>query len=236
MMQKFNVRDFDTTFYQRQLDRISEWQLSETLDVPPLGGNGCRVGRGQVLRISQPEGPQVCDFNAFSSDDPSEHFWSGRTRILESPHLGLFNRLWSTRVRPMFTIIVDTVRSSSSAHGGRNHDLLFARCSRELWMIVKGVDHAPNCQDNMARAASAFGVEAQHVHDAFNLFTKTGIDPHDHCLFIEACDSRKGDHVDLYAEMDCIVALSACPAGDGADEPTHRPLQAQVFDLPQMAE
>lgn len=188
--------------------------------------------KGEVLRVSQPEGPQVCDFNAFSIDNPREHFWSGRTRILEGPHLKAMNRLWSTKVRPMFTLIADTVAHAAEAGAAKSHDLLFARCSREMWEQIDGVENLANCQDNLAAAIRKFGLSPDHVHDAFNLFMCTGIDAVDQRLYYVACDSARGDYVDLFAEMDCIVALAACPCGDGADDPALNPLRAEIFTVP----
>jgi uncharacterized protein YcgI (DUF1989 family) len=133
----------------------------------------------------------------------------------------------------MFTIIADSVQHKPSTRGGRSHDLLYARCSRELWRVAQGKDNAPNCQDNLASAIESFGLTADYVHDAFNLFMKTGIDPADRYLFFELCDSCQNDFVDLYAEMDCIVALSACPCGNGAEDPQVYPLQAEIFEIPQ---
>lgn len=234
-MRKLFDPNFDPSRYELLARTQDEWRLTETIDVPRLEGRAFKVKKGQVVRVGQPEGPQVCDFNAFSLSDPTEHFWSGRTRILEGPHLTTMNRLWSLKVRPMFTIIADTVKHALSRRGGRSHDLIFARCSRELWELVDGTKNAPNCQDNLARAIEPFGLTAQSVHDAFNLFMKTGIDPDDESLFFEECDSRAGDYVDLYAEMDCVVAVSSCPCGDSKDtNSTIYPLQCRIFDVPEL--
>ena len=66
---------------------------------------------------------------------------------------------------------------------------------------------------------------------------KTGIDPEDQSLFFEPCESRKGDHVDLYAEMECIVSLSSCPCGDGSESnPPVYPIQADIFEVPRLAD
>lgn len=234
MRKLFDPR-FDPAAYERLAGQEKEWRLRETVVVPPLKGGAFLVRKGEVLRVGQPDGPQVCDFNAFSADDPKEHFWSGRTRILEATHLTALNRLWSMKVRPMFTIIADAVKHSASGRGGRSHDLIFARCSRELWRLVDGRTNAPNCQDNLAAAITTFGLGPHDVHDAFNLFMKTGVDAADRSLFYEPCDSHKGDHVDLYAEMDCIVALSSCPCGDGSEvnPPVYR-LQAEIFEAPRL--
>ena len=65
----------------------------------------------------------------------------------------------------------------------------------------------------ISRAISPFGLAAEDVHDAFDLFMKTGI--HE-CgsMFIAPPDVVRGDYIDLRAEVDCLVALSACPSGD----------------------
>ena len=230
-MRKFIV-DFDPTFYRGIAAREGAWRHQQSLTVPAFEGGAIEVGRGQLLRISQPDGPQICDFNAFSAADPKEYFWSGRTRIIENAHLTTHNRLWSMKVRPMFTIIADTVDHKPLPMGARSHDLVFARCSREIWEVVDGKTDEPNCQDNICGAIEPFGIAEDCIHDAFNMFMTSGIDPSDNQLFYDDCDSRQGDYVDMYAEMDCIVAISACSAGDGAIPPTVRALQADTFDVP----
>jgi uncharacterized protein YcgI (DUF1989 family) len=99
--------------------------------VPAETGHACAVARGQILRIACVDGPQVCDFNGFAADDPAEHFWSGRTRTLQGAHLTAGDRLWSTepKMRPMFTILVDTTPRPGLPHNAASHDLLYARCS-----------------------------------------------------------------------------------------------------------
>ena len=50
---------------------------------------------GQLLRLTQPEGPQVIDFNAFNLDDPWEHLGSSVTRRRETIHPTTGNTLWT---------------------------------------------------------------------------------------------------------------------------------------------
>lgn len=199
-------------------------------EVAPRTGTALVLRSGQILRIGQPEGPQVCDFNAYAEGDTSEQFWSGRTRILEGAHLSTSSTLWSTRVRPMFIIVADTARDRPSAYRGRLHDLIFARCSRELWRLVEGRDEPNSCQDNLAGAIAGFGLGPEHVHDAFNIFMRTGIDPADDRLFNEPTDTSPGDYVDLLARMDAIVAVSLCPLGDATPDRVCSPLTLEVFD------
>jgi uncharacterized protein len=182
--------------------------------VPKETGSAFRVGRGEILRITCCDGPQVCDFNAFAADDPSEHFWSGRTRTLQGAHLTTGDRLWSTepKMRPMFTIIADTVERGALPHNAASHDLIYARCSARAWELTYGEPNRPNCNTNLMRALEAIGFPSTHVHDAFNIFMTTGINEK-HRLFFVDPQAKKHDFIELLAEFDTVVAISCCPGG-----------------------
>lgn len=215
---------------QRRCEEAMTCALRTSVQVPAGEGAACTVRRGELLRIVDIEGGQVCDFNAWGMPDLEERFWSGRTRILEGAHLSVGNRLWSSpRMEIMFTITADTVKPRPSPLGGRSHDLLWARCSAELWKVREGLDNAPSCQDNLARAIAPFNLTVHDVHDAFNIFMKTGLDAHDR-LFQEDPESEAGDYLELRAERDCLVAVSSCP-GQGHRIPgwRHRPLRLDIM-------
>lgn len=201
-----------------------------TVEVPAGQGATCTVRRGEVLRVVDVRGGQIADFNAWSLADPRERFWSSRTRIMEGGHLTTGNRLWSSpNMAVMFTVTADTVKPKPSPLGGKSHDVLWARCSAELWELRYGMPGVPNCQDNLARAIEPHGLTVHDVHDAFNIFMKTGLDANDQ-LFWEETESEPGDYLELRAEMDCLVAVSACP-GAGNRDPAwgYRPLLLQVL-------
>jgi uncharacterized protein len=206
-----------------------EQPLRSTL-VPPGGGAACVVRRGECLRVVDVQGGQVADFNAWSLADPRERFWSARTRIMEGAHLTTGNRLWSSpNMLVLFTITADTVQHRRSPLGGTSHDLLWARCSPGLWRIRSGLENVPNCQDNLAGAIEPHGLSVHDVHDAFNIFMKTGLGSDDR-LFWEDPESAADDYVELQAEIDCLVAVSACP-GEALRKPDYgfRPLRLDVF-------
>jgi uncharacterized protein len=201
-----------------------------TVDIPAGKGGACTIQQGQFLRVVDVQGGQIADFNAWSQADPRERFWSARTRIMEAAHLTAGHRLWSSpNMRVMFTITADVVKRLPSPLGGQSHDLLWARCSSELWLLRENIENAPNCQDNIANAIQPFGLSVHDVHDAFNIFMKTGLTAAD-TLFQESPESQAGDYVELRAEMDCIVGVSACP-GEGNRDPVwgYRPLQLQIL-------
>ena len=204
-------------------------KLINELVIPKLSGDACEVPKGHIVRITCIEGGQICDFNAFYRDDPTEHFWSGRTRLLQSAHLTVGDRLWSTppRMRPMFTIIADTVEDPLLPNNARSHDLMYSRCNERNVALKRGRDGQPNCNDNLAGSIAKFGISPDLVHDAFNIFMVTGLGDDDRFFLVDAV-AEKGDYMELYAEIDCIVAFSACPSGTPEFE--KKPLGVKVFE------
>ncbi len=206
-----------------QLGRI------DSLIIPKTTGKAFIVKKGRVLRVIAIDGPQVADMNAFNLKNPREFFSSSFTRAMCGPHLTTGHQLWSNppRMRPMFTIIADTVTHKPSRRGAISHDLLFGRCNRRIHEWRYGRDKkARNCQDNLAQAIKKFGMGQADVHDPFNIFMRTGLSRDDR-LFFEDSAAEKGDYIDLRAEMDCIVAISACPGKSSG--PVLRPLGIEIY-------
>ncbi|MBI2881708.1 MAG: urea carboxylase-associated family protein, partial [Candidatus Tectomicrobia bacterium] len=137
-------------YHKRLVEDPSTRKKVQDFVIPKETGEAFVVRKGQVLRVIDVEGPQVADFNAFSQDNPREMFWSGRTRLLQGGHLTVGHQLWSTppKMRPMFTLIADTVEHKPLPHGARSHDLLYSRCNERLFEVLTGEKGRPNCQDN----------------------------------------------------------------------------------------
>jgi uncharacterized protein len=186
-------------------------RLIEKFLVPKAMGKGFLVQKGQILRISQPEGPQVVDFDAFNADNPKEYLGSSVTRREEGIHVSVGSKLWTSPPweRHMFTIVADTVDHKPSPSGARSHDFVMGRCSRVRRRARYGSD-TPGCQEILAAAIEPFGLTEDAVHDPFNIFMKTGVN-NNGITFWEPSDAVKGDCIDLVPEMNCIIAISACP-------------------------
>jgi uncharacterized protein YcgI (DUF1989 family) len=218
----------DAAFYRALADARERRVVREDV-IPARHGRGYVVEAGQLLRISCPEGSQVADMCVFAKEDPAEQFWSGRTRVVHGGHLNVGDHLWSRppRSRPMMTIIADTVDHQPLPFGARSHDVLFCRCDARMYKRLYGLDNARNCNDNLAEAIAPFGLAATEVHDPFNVFMTTGINDQGRPFYLPS-DSKKGDFVELYAEIACIVALSACPGGSAG--PKSNPLGVTIFE------
>jgi uncharacterized protein YcgI (DUF1989 family) len=210
---------FDAAFFNTA--RTGLTKVFEVI-VPPREARTFSVPAGHFFRIVSVDGPQVGDLNLWNAHDLSERFFSGKTRALHATHVGTGDRLWSTlpSLRPMATITHDTLDWYGWDEDGAGvHDVIGTRCDPYTNLLLKGSEYHHCCHSNLARAlAEERGMkvtEAElHVHDVVNVFMCTGYTRDTHQYFMKASPVRPGDFIELFAEIDLLGALSACPGGD----------------------
>ena len=112
----------------------------------------------------------------------------------------------------MMTMIADSLAGRKNPEGVKPHDLLFCRCDSRHYEINFGDANLPNFQDNLAAAIETYGLSHGQVHDPLNLFMTTGLNEDGRPYYLPSM-SIKGDYVEFVAEIDCLVAISACPGG-----------------------
>jgi uncharacterized protein len=217
-------------------------KVDETL-VPPRDAKTFRASRGQFVRIVSVDGPQVGDLNLWNAHDLSERFFSGKTRALHATHLSTGDRLWSTmpHLRPMATISHDTLGwYGFDGDGAGVHDVIGTRCDPYTNLLLNGRPYDFCCHSNLSRAlATELNAEPSaveyHVHDVLNVFMCTGFTGDTHQYFMKASPVRPGDFLELFAEIDLLGALSACPGGDcsathSSDAAACYPLQIEIYE------
>ena len=210
--------------------------------VPPREARCFEVPAGHVFRITSVEGPQVGDLNLWNARDLSERFYSGKTRALHGSHVTTGDRLWSgfPALRPMATILEDTLDwYGIDADGGGVHDVIGTRCDPYTHCLLAGGQYHHCCHSNLTRAlADHRGLslaEAEPlVHDVLNVFMCTGFTRDTGQYFMKASPVRPGDYLEVFAEIDLLGALSACPGGDcgaehSSDVAACHPLKVEVF-------
>jgi uncharacterized protein len=221
------------------------WRKTAEVMAPPRAAAAFRVPAGGFFRIVSIEGPQVGDLNLWNAHDLSERFFSGKTRALHGTHLSTGDRLWSNlpHLRPMATITEDTLDwYGFDADGGSVHDVIGTRCDPYTHRLLAGGDYHHCCHGNLTRAlAKARGLSAAeaepHVHDVLNVFMCTGFTRDTGQYFMKASPVRPGDHLEFFAEIDLIGALSACPGGDcgsehSSDAARCHPLLVEIYAPP----
>lgn len=184
-------------------------------------GKAFKIKKGQFLKVTDPQGEQVSDMVLFNAADVREKISSGKTLDFEETLLITEgNFLWSNRSRRMMEIVIDT--------NGRN-DFLLAPCSPETFIIMYNNPHYhPSCFENLHTNLKHFGVEPDDVPTAFNIFMNVQFQK-DGKLSVEPPLSRAGDFVLFRAEMDLVVALTACSAED-SNNGSFKPIHFEIMD------
>ena len=207
--------DVDKAFYKKIAEAPGR-RLVEKFTIPIRTGQAWKVSAGHVFRITTPQGPQVGDLNIWNQHNPRERLWASRTRQLQAAHVTTFDRLWSTLpyLRPLVTITSDSLAGYGiDEYGGRIHDLLGTRCDPYVNRMLTGEDFDHCCHSNLVRAVRPHGLTELDVHDVLNVFQCTGLN-HADKYFMRASPAKVGDHIEFFAEIDLLCALSTCPGGD----------------------
>ena len=203
--------------------------------VPKNSGAAFEIQRGQRLRVA---GKSIVDFVAFNLHDLSERFDQARTKTNQVKiFISAGDTLFSKRNHPLLTIVEDTFTE------GR-HDLQKGMCSRKRFEMVaegtakrlfaEGVDINPKkpeeipdhgCWENLSNALKPWQISPDDVPSPFNIFQCMRIDPETGVMYDTMIRPREEAHVDFRAEMDCLVAVSACPeSGRG------QAIRVEIFD------
>ena len=184
-------------------------------------GAAFEVRKGQRLRIA---GKSIVDFVAFNLHDLNERFDQARTKTNQVKiFISTGDVLYSKRNNPMLTIVEDTFKE------GR-HDLQKGMCSRKRFEMVaqgeskrvfaEGVDINPKkteeipdhgCWENLSWAVKAWNISPDDIPSPFNIFQCMRIDPETGIMYDTMIRPKDEAYVDFRAEMDCLVAVSACP-------------------------
>jgi len=173
------------------------------IEIPARRGVATRLAAGQSVRVVNTFGQQVVDTWAFCAADTGEFMSMEHTRIFIGriiPKVG--DPLVTNRRRPILTLAEDT--------SGGIHDTLVAACDRWRYELLGAVGYHDNCTDNLASGLAALGLTPPETPSPLNLFMNIPVIDGNRIDVLPPV-STPGSHVTLRAELDCIVAFSACP-------------------------
>jgi hypothetical protein len=172
------------------------------------------LARGQIIRIA---GTTTVDFVCFDLHNLRERFDQARTKVY---NMKLFissgDRLMSKSNQHLMTIVEDT-------YTGGTHDLQKGTCSAARFQLAKQEgrlrdyylrevevpDHG--CWENLSGVLEARGIRPEDIPSPFNLYQTMKIDGVSGRMEHTTIRPKPGTYVDLRAERDLLVALSACP-------------------------
>jgi uncharacterized protein YcgI (DUF1989 family) len=188
--------------------------------IAPRSGVAFELKRGELLKVIDPMGEQVADLVAFNRHDIGEAISSGRSIDYASRiYLSTGDPIYSNRSGIMLLIREDTV--------GR-HDFLLSPCSAEMLRIIYGDAHPHRgCFGNLAAALAPHGVQPDAIPTAFNVFMNVPIDARTGAIRVEPPLSAAGDYITFEAQMDLLIGLTACSAGQ-SNNFSYKPIHYEV--------
>ncbi|OAA59753.1 polysaccharide deacetylase family protein [Niveomyces insectorum RCEF 264] len=165
------------------------------------------IRTGQYIKITNTRGKQVVDFWAFNPTDSNDFLSMVHCRtILLSIALHKGDQLYSTRRKPILTLVEDTTRGV--------HDMIWSACDTERYRMLGATGYHDNCTDNIHEALRTYfpavKIADDWVPDPLNLFMNVAVDHHGG-LDVRPPTSEKGQYVVLRANADLVVVMSACP-------------------------
>jgi uncharacterized protein len=173
------------------------------ITIPARHGKAAFADKGQTIKVINTHGEQVVDTWAFNRADMTEfmsmeHSRAGIKRMI--PQVG--DSMLTNHRRPILTLLEDT--------SGGIHDTLMAACDIFRYQGFGITDYHDNCTDNLAAGLQELGLIPPETPSPFNLFmnipwTAGGT------LSFDPPVSTPGCYLLLRAEMDLVVAFSACP-------------------------
>jgi uncharacterized protein YcgI (DUF1989 family) len=161
------------------------------------------VHKGDLFGVVDIEGKQVADLVAFNRSNKKEKLSTAATIDNNaSIFLRQGNCIFSNLYHAMLTVVEDTV--------GR-HDLLYPACSPDMYRYQYGITESHrSCLENLAAALRSHSIRIEEIPGPVNIFMNTRVSE-DGTIQVEEPLSKAGDHITFKAEMDIIVAVSACP-------------------------
>ena len=181
---------------------------SSLVTIPARGGKAVFLEAGQRIRVINTHGQQVVDTWAFNRADLEEFMSMEHSRTFLSRIMARVGDSMATnRRRPILTLLEDTTVEGDTAG---IHDTLLAACDRYRYELLGCEGYHDNCTDNLAAALAELGLTPPETPSPWNLFMNIPVAADGSVAFV-APVSKPGDYVTLRAEMDCVVAFSACP-------------------------
>ena len=213
----------------------------EDVTVAKNTGRSFIVKKGQRIRVSA---ESTVDFVVFNLDNLSERFDQARTKANHGKiYISTGDTLYSKLNTIMMTIVEDTYKGKHDLQYGMCSKLAFDRFYESIksgdpvitetfgWMGIKKREDLPDhgCWENEQDALKGYDVAPEDIPSPFNLFQSMDIVGPSGELVWRLNENHpspgKPVHIDLRAEMNCLVALSACPEfGFG------KAIKVQVFD------
>ncbi|WP_323127637.1 urea carboxylase-associated family protein [Acinetobacter rathckeae] len=170
------------------------------MNIPTTYPMCCSKDNGDALGLNQSLS------SAISNDgNPTlEHVYTVPARCGCAVRLkkGQIIRIVTNQRRPIGTLLTDTSPGI--------HDTLIAACDLHRYTNLGVSGYHDSCADNMRLALKAIGLRAKEVPQPLNLWMNIPVNPDNTISWLPTV-SKAGDYIEIRAELNCVVVMSACP-------------------------
>ena len=190
--------------------------------IEPQTGTSFVLKKGHKCRVTDVKGKQVADLVAFSLTNLKEKLSTGVTIDNNlSLNIRKGDYLFSNQYNKLLKIVADTVKK---------HDLLYPACSPQMYRSqYQTTDYHPSCLENLSKALKEYEIAEEQIPDPFNIFMNTYVDRKGN-LTVEEPLSKAGDYIELGAEMDLIIAVTACSVDKSkCNAHSCKPIMVEIF-------
>ena len=184
-------------------------------------GRAFVVKKGQVLRIA---GLSTADFVVFNLHNVRERFDQARTKVDQGKiYVTTGDVLISKFNNVMMTIVKDTYQGTHDMEKGMCSTSFYKKWGDQIFKIYgatwkklgrkRGAAPRHGCWENLAQALRPWKILKEDIPSPLNIFQTMVINPKTGAMRYAMTRPKPGTHMDLRAEMDCLVGISACPEG-----------------------
>ena len=185
--------------------------------VPYNTGWSGELKKGQVIRITA---TTTVDFVCLKKENLKERFDQARTKVYNGKiFISKGDKLMGRNNQHMMTVMADTNDQGT-------HDLQKGMCSGYRFQLAKKEgrlreyyhrdfkeDEIPDhgCYENLTNALKPYHIDPEDIPNPWNLNQHMIIDGKTGKMEHTTVRAKPGSYVDLRAEMNLVVAFSACP-------------------------
>ena len=196
----------------------------ENVVMPRNSGASFIVKRGQRIRVSA---ESIVDFVIFNYDNLRERFDQGRTKANQRKiFVSTGDVLYSKFNNIMMTIVADTYKGRHDLQYGlcshSTYDLWWQLADTETWkpvfaeLGIKSRADLPDhgCWENIQDGLKGYDIAPEDIPSPLNMFQSIEIDANGRLIARmdrDRPEPGKPAYMELRADMDCLVGISACP-------------------------
>lgn len=166
--------------------------------------------RGTTLRITALGANANLSATFLHYEQPLERYNMADT--LKAQHTGYLTKgrvCYSDMGRVMCSITEDTCGWHDTMCGVSNAELVRQKYGNTSFQVDRNLFYK-NGQDSLLLELGKYGLGQRDLASTINFFSKVIVDDDGELKFVEG-NSGQDDYLELRFEMNCLVALSACP-------------------------